>query len=472
MYKLFFLTLCLLLSIQPVSAQEPVILLSATGQVRYQSPEASRATVVLPGALLQPDGQLLVRNKGVATLQYRKSILQFDGRNLTRIRDLFEQETSAGNNTALARTFSQAVEDAFLLAYLHTNDNNKPWGTLHAQKSMGDGWAIAGSNDTRKDTISTVRSGDGWAIAGSNDTRKDTISTVRSGDGWGIAGSNDTRKDTISTVRSGDGWGIAGSNDTRKDTISTVRSGDGWGIAGSNDTRKDTISTVRSGDGWGIAGSNDTRNDTISTVRSGDGWGIAGSNDTRKDTISTVRSGDGWGIAAQQIKAIKPYGYLSYGTITFRWEDVNNKQLYIVEILNEDNRVLVKGSTNNTFISLNLNAGNLMEGERYRWRVRTPGSTARQSNELFISLQPTQVRAELESNVEQLDLYREATPDAKALILATAYEQAQWYDEAIAAYERAIQLQGKKGQSARLMYAAFWERWGDTSAAIQAFRMK
>jgi hypothetical protein len=406
MYKLFFLTLCLLLSIQPVSAQEPVILLSATGQVRYQSPEASRATVVLPGALLQPDGQLLVRNKGVATLQYRKSILQFDGRNLTRIRDLFEQETSAGNNTALARTFSQAVEDAFLLAYLHTNDNNKPWGTLHAQKSMGDGWAIAGSNDTRKDTISTVRSGDGWAIAGSNDTRKDTISTVRSGDGWGIAGSNDTRKDTISTVRSGDGWGIAGSNDTRK------------------------------------------------------------------DTISTVRSGDGWGIAAQQIKAIKPYGYLSYGTITFRWEDVNNKQLYIVEILNEDNRVLVKGSTNNTFISLNLNAGNLMEGERYRWRVRTPGSTARQSNELFISLQPTQVRAELESNVEQLDLYREATPDAKALILATAYEQAQWYDEAIAAYERAIQLQGKKGQSARLMYAAFWERWGDTSAAIQAFRMK
>ncbi|MCO6485938.1 MAG: hypothetical protein J5I41_09225 [Saprospiraceae bacterium] len=338
----------------------------------------------------------------------------------------------------------------------------------------GDGWGIKG--DTR-DTSATVQPGtpgDGWGIKG--DTR-DTSATVQPGtpgDGWGIKGGTRDTSATVQPGTPGDGWAIKG--DTR-DTNATVQPGtpgDGWGIKG--DTR-DTSATVQPGtpgDGFGIKGDTRDTSATVKTGNPGDGFGIKG--DTR-DTSGTVRTGspgDGFGkTRISSLHAYNPYGYVSPGTVTFYWSVQGEGSVtYVVEVLHPDGRPLAKGTTTGSSLTLVLPSSAFVPETIYTWRVRIPGNPPLVSNSLQLAAGLPADRAEILDRVTGSQLYTSAAPDVQALMRAVAFEKAEWFGNAVQAYEEAIRLQGRNGKSARLMLAAFWERQSVREQSIRAFPVR
>jgi hypothetical protein len=424
--KPFFLALLLLAGYaSALFAQndEPVIVLSTTGKVFYTAPATAKAVEVFPGALLRPQGTIQVRKKGQVTLQYRKRIIQSNATTPGELATLFQE---AGSSRALGfeSRFTQAVEDAFVMAYL-ADDPAEPWSRMGNRKGMGDGWGIKGDSRDTSASAPTVRTGDGWTIKGDS---RDTSASA--------------------PVRTGDGWGIKGDS---RDTSASA--------------------PVRTGDGWGIKG--DSRDTSASApVRTGDGWGIKGDSRDTSASAPSVGTGDGWGGGQTELKAVYPFGLISAGEAVFHWTGTNGKETCVVEVLDQEGRTRAKGTSTSSPLRLQLSETQFEEGETYVWRVRVPGVAARSSQSLSLKFTGPQARAAVLERVGNSAIYASSTADVQALMRATALVQAECYGDAIAEFQLAENLQGKTGQSARLMQAAFWKSLGLQEAAISGFARK
>jgi len=229
---------------------------------------------------------------------------------------------------------------------------------------------------------------------------------------------------------------------------------------------------VRSGDGWGIKGDSRDTSATGPTVRSGDGWGIKGDSRDTSATGPTVRSGDGWGATVPALKAVYPFGFISAGPVEFHWTGTQSKESYVVEVLDQDGRTRAKGTSTTSPLQLHLSADQFEEGETYFWRVRVPGTAARSSQALSLRFSGSEARRDILERVENGTLYTAASADVQALMRATALAQAERFGEAIAEFKRAETLQGKNGQSARLLHAAFWDSLGLKEVAVSGFARK
>lgn len=247
--------------------------------------------------------------------------------------------------------------------------------------------------------------------------------------------------------------------------------GDGWVKKGdSKDTVVATVGTVRTGDGWVKKGdSKDTVVATIGTVRTGDGWGIrGGSKDTSVATVGTIKTGDGWGDGSSLTPSY-PFGHLTYGPTNFEWSGPESNDFYVVEIKNEEGRSVAKGTTNKKTLTLSLSPDAFEDDATYTWQVRTVGTNSVQSSPLTFLLLSSEAREAVKSKAVNQDIYNQSDIATRFLMEAVAYESAEWYADAITAYKTAIQLQGKNSNSAKLLYAAFWQRLGLKEQAISSF---
>ncbi len=430
MFRLFISAILLLccFTLSFGQEEEPVILIAATNKVMYISPEGNKPTQILQGALIQPEGMVMIRGNGTATFQFGRHIVQHTGKEAIKLSSLFEKgagKTSLGFNNR----FAEYVEEAFVMAYYSSGDPNAPWSQLATQKGMGDGWTVKGGT---RDTLSGATRG--------------------TGDGWGVQGG------TKDGAKSGDGWGVQGG------TKDGAKSGDGWGVTGGT---RDTLSgaTRGTGDGWTVKGG--TR-DTLSgaTRGTGDGWGVLGG------TKNGAKSGDGWGGKGNQIDALQPFGYLSNGAFLFTWSRPAGGAVYIVEIMDRDGKIVQKGSTIDTSLVLNLSPTAFEIGETYTWIVRTNGTNAIRSNALYFEVKPVAERERIVSRVQNTPTYDGSGEVNQQLMLAVGFEDAQWNGDALAHYANAQVVAGKKSVTPKLMHSAFWNRKGVPAKAVSVFNSK
>jgi hypothetical protein len=204
----------------------------------------------------------------------------------------------------------------------------------------------------------------------------------------------------------------------------------------------------------------------------GDGWGIKGDSRDTSASAPSVGTGDGWGGGQTELKAVYPFGLISAGEAVFHWTGTNGKETCVVEVLDQEGRTRAKGTSTSSPLRLQLSETQFEEGETYVWRVRVPGVAARSSQSLSLKFTGPQARAAVLERVGNSAIYASSTADVQALMRATALVQAECYGDAIAEFQLAENLQGKTGQSARLMQAAFWKSLGLQEAAISGFARK
>lgn len=494
MKHFFLLSLAIwCLGIEPTfAAEDPVILLAATGKVMYKSSENARPVQVMPGALLLVGGYISIRGRGDATLQYKKSLRFYEGTNFTLLADV----VGAGRSSKILGfpgDFAERVEDAFVIAYYDQDNASSPLYGIKRQKGMGDGWGI--KTDTSKAVV--IRTGDGWGI------KKDTSGSVnvRTGDGWGIK--SDTSKAVA--IRTGDGWGIkGGAGDTSKavvirtgdgwgiksDTSQTVviRTGDGWTIKGdTGDTSKAVV--IRTGDGWTVKGVPGVKSAVVmqpivngwgikggpsdtsqmAVIRTGDGWTIKGGTGDTSQAI-VIRTGDGWSNTFDPaITATAPFGFVTFGQYQFSWLSLKGPNQYIIEVLDAEGIVKVKRMTDQTSVNILITEDAFSIGEYYSWRVRGAGAVQLESNRMsFYVADPAEKSAVVE-RAERSSLYSQSTPAVKEMMKGVAYEKAEWYGDALQAYQASRKLQGKNNMPSRLMEATYWKNQQMDQATKHAF---
>jgi hypothetical protein len=338
---------------------------------------------------------------------------------------LFQKSTSM-RRLGFAGDFTTQVENAYQMAYYQPKESDAPWANMGAQKGMGDGWVIRGGSQDTSVTAQSKGTGDGWVIRGGTQDTSVTAGSKGTGDGWGIRGGTQDTSVTAQSKGTGDGWGIRG---------------------GSRDTSSATVGTVKTGDGWGIRG---------------------GSRDTSSATVGTVKTGDGWGEGSS-LEPTYPFGHLTYGPTNFEWSGPDGKDFYVVEIKNEEGRSVAKGTTNKKTLTLSLSPDAMEDGATYTWQVRTVGTNSIQSSPLTFMMLNAEAREAVKSRAVKQDIYNQSDAATRLMMEAVAYESAEWYAEAITAYKTAIQLQGKNSNSAKLLYAAFWQRLGLKDQAISSF---
>jgi hypothetical protein len=419
MFRLFisaFLLLCCF-TLSFGQEEEPVILIAATSKVMYTSPEGNKPSQILQGALIQPDGMVRIKGNGTATFQFGRHIVQHTGKEAVKLSSLFEKgagKTSLGFNNR----FAEYVEEAFVMAYYSSGDPNAPWSQLATQKGMGDGWTVKGGT---RDTLSgaTRGTGDGWTVKGGT---RDTLSgaTRGTGDGWTVKGGT---RDTLSGATRG--------------------TGDGWTVKGGT---RDTLSGATRG--------------------TGDGWGVQGG------TKNGAKTGDGWGGTGNQIDALQPFGYLSSGAFLFAWSRPAGAAVYIVEIMDRDGKIVQKGSTSDTSLVLNLSSTAFEIGETYTWIVRTNGTNAIRSNELYFEVKSVEERERIVNRVQNTPTFEGSGEATRPLMLAVGFEDAQWNGDALAHYANAQVVAGKKSVTPKLMHSAFWNRKGVPAKAVSVFNSK
>lgn len=245
--------------------------------------------------------------------------------------------------------------------------------------------------------------------------------------------------------------------------------GDGWVIRGSSQDTSVTAESKGTGDGWVIRGGSQDTSATAGSKRTGDGWGIrGGSRDTSNAKVATMGTGDGWGDGSSLTPSY-PFGHLTYGPTNFEWSGPDGKDFYVVEVKNDEGRPVAKGTTNKKTLTLSLSPEALEDGATYTWQVRTVGTNSVQSSPLTFMMLSSEAREAVKSRAVKQDIYNQSDIATRLLMEAVAYESAEWYAEAITAYKTAIQLQGKRSNSARLLYAAFWQRLGLKDQAISSF---
>lgn len=230
-----------------------------------------------------------------------------------------------------------------------------------------------------------------------------------------------------------------------KDAWGTITSkkgaGDGWG----------TITSKKgAGDGWG----------TITSKKgAGDGWG----------TITSKKgAGDGWGGKGKTINSIAPFGKIRPGSKLFQWSKPEGAQNYQLEIKNSKGDVIQKMTTQDTFLTLNLDPAQFKEGQQYVWQV---SSGALKSNPLALEIGTSQSLSSALQKAEMAESYAKNTATIQGLMRGVALEQGEWFGDAAQVY-RDLQKSEPNNLLTKLMHAAFWMRNGPKPMAEQAFNMK
>ncbi len=225
----------------------------------------------------------------------------------------------------------------------------------------------------------------------------------------------------------GDGWGIT---DPKKST-------DGWGI----------VDPKKSSDGWGI----------VDPKKSSDGWGI----------VDPKKSSDGWGGKGNKITLILPFGKLLPESVRFSWSKPANAATYKLDIMDPSKQKIHTATVRDTFFDLDLRSLSLTPGIHYFWQVTVPGNTDLVSNTLEFSLDTKENRTEALHELSTSKLYPIADPATHAMMEALALEVYEWYSPAANTYAALLE-QYPKNNMVRMMYAAFWMRYGLRQMADKA----
>ncbi|MBK9337474.1 MAG: hypothetical protein IPM98_13255 [Lewinellaceae bacterium] len=259
--------------------------------------------------------------------------------------------------------------------------------------------------------VATKQVGDGMGQAITN--------PKQGGDGWGSAITN--------PKQGGDGWGAAITN--------PKQGGDGWGAAITN--------PKQGGDGWGTAITN--------PKQGGDGMGAAITN--------PKQGGDGWGGSGITIIPILPFGKLLPGNTDFIWSRPTGAKTYQLNILDENNKSLHSITTTDTFATIDLRTLNLPPNQLYSWNVQVPGNPGMTSATRDFVLSTSEEQATASARASNSTLYRDGTPVVRGLMEAVALEKGEWLAAAEQRYATLLQKHPKDNML-RVMYAAFWMRYG------------
>lgn len=269
--------------------------------------------------------------------------------------------------------------------------------------------------------VASKQVGDGWGTTVTN--------PKQSGDGWGTTVTN--------PKQSGDGWGSAVTN--------PKQSGDGWGTTVTN--------PKQSGDGWGASVTN--------PKQSGDGWGNAVTN--------PKQSGDGWGGTGARMVPILPFGNLTPGNTRFAWSRPAGANTYQLDILDDDEKMVHSITTKDTFVSIDLRTLNLETNRMYAWKVHVPGNTELSTLPLSFALSTTEAQTAATNRASNSPTYRDGGPVERGMMEAVALERAEWFEAAEQRYA-ALLKQHPKNNMLRVMYAAFWMRYGLEPKAKEVLR--
>ena len=352
MFKSQMIVLVVLLLTLSATAQndQPVVLVSSTGKVCYQSPAGGKYQKVQTGALLRNTGMVKLSRKSTATIYCNGKF-----------------ETLAKGQHAMGPIFGEASSMRKL------NFDSKFGDYL--VKAVMLAAAAQGHNA-------------GWA---------NIIDPKKGGDGWGVT---DPKK-------GGDGWGVT---DPKK-------GGDGWGVT---DPKK-----------------------------GGDGWGVT---DPKK-------GGDGWGGLGSKITSIMPFGKVLPATVRFSWSKPANAASYQLEITDTGGKVVHSATARDTFLNVDLAALSLTPGALYSWKVTVPGSASLVSNTLQFAVDSKENHTATMERLAKSSLYSSADAATRGLMEALALEDDDWFLAASDTYA-GLKRYFPKNNMVRMMYAAFWVRYG------------
>ena len=192
---------------------------------------------------------------------------------------------------------------------------------------------------------------------------------------------------------------------------------------------------------------------------SGDGWG----------TITNKKgSGDGWGGKGKTINSITPFGKIRPGSKLFQWSKPEGVQNYQLEIKNGKGEVILKMTTQDTFLTLNLDPAQFKEGQQYVWQV---SSAELKSNALALEIGTSQSLSSSLQKAETAESYAKNAAPIQGLMRGVALEQGEWFGDAAQVY-RDLQKAEPDNLLVKLMHAAFWMRNGPKPMAEYAFKMK
>jgi hypothetical protein len=241
----------------------------------------------------------------------------------------------------------------------------------------------------------------------------------RAGDGWGSA--------VTDPKRAGDGWGNA--------VTDPKRGGDGWGSA--------VTDPKRAGDGWGTA--------VTDPKRAGDGMGSA--------VTDPKRAGDGWGGSGVTIIPILPFGKLTPGNTDFAWSRPAGAKTYQLNILDENNKTLHRITTTDTFATIDLRTLNLTTNQMYSWNVQTTDNAGSASTALDFVVSTSETQASVANRASNSATYRDGGPVLQGMMEAVALEKGDWFGAAEQRYATLLKKHPNDNML-RIMYAAFWMRYG------------
>lgn len=238
---------------------------------------------------------------------------------------------------------------------------------------------------------------------------------------------------------------LAANPENPKDAWGTIvgkkGSGDGWGTI---------VGKKGSGDGWGTI---------VGKKGSGDGWGTI---------VGKKGSGDGWGGKGKRINNIAPFGKIRPGSKLFQWSKPEGAQNFQLEIKNSKGEVILKTTTQDTFLTVNLDPTQFKEGQQYIWQV---SSGELKSNPLALEIGTSQSLSSAVQKAETAESYAKNAALVQSLMRAVALEQGDWFGDAAQIY-RDVQKAEPDNLLVKLMHAAFWMRNGPKPMAEQAFKMK
>ncbi len=231
----------------------------------------------------------------------------------------------------------------------------------------------------------------------------------------------------VAVKQVGDGMGAA--------VTDPKRAGDGWGSA--------VTDPKRAGDGWGNA--------VTDPKRGGDGWGSA--------VTDPKRAGDGWGGSGVTIIPILPFGKLTPGNTDFAWSRPAGAKTYQLNIQDENNKMLHRITTTDTFATIDLQTLNLTPNQMYSWNVQTTDNAGSASTALDFVVSTTETQASVANRASNSATYRDGEPVLQGMMEAVALEKGDWFGAAEQRYATLLKKYPNDNML-RIMYAAFWMRYG------------
>ena len=152
----------------------------------------------------------------------------------------------------------------------------------------------------------------------------------------------------------------------------------------------------------------------------------------------------------------------------FQWSKPEAKQNYQLEIKNSKGEVILKTTTQDTSLTLNLDPAQFKEGQQYVWQVT---SDELKSNLLALEIGSSQSLSSAVQKAETAESYAKNNTTIQGLMRAVALEQGDWFGDAAQVY-RDLQKAEPDNLLVKLMHAAFWMRNGPKPMAEYAFKMK